>query len=125
MKKNHLVDKLHWDVINDLLSYSDVIYLGDIKSHNIVKRGKNTSLNGSINDLKFYQLKQRLLYKAGLEGKRVYLVKENYTSKTCSSCGVQSDVGKSKVFKCSSCCMITGRDMNASKNMILKGIFRS
>lgn len=122
-KKKDIVDKLHWDFINHLLSTNDVIYLGDIKSHDIVKHGKNKHLNSSFNDLKFYQLKQRLLYKAFVKGKRVILVKEHYTTKTCSCCGtINNNIGSKEVFDCSHCEMVTGRDINASKNMKLKGL---
>ena len=123
-KKKDLVDKLHWDFINHLLQNNDVVYYGDIKSHDIVKNGKNRVLNQAFNDLKFYQLKQRLLYKAYIYGKKVIVVPEHYTTKTCSCCGtINNTVGSKEVFTCGNCETITGRDMNASKNMILKGMF--
>jgi IS605 OrfB family transposase len=123
-KKRDLVDRLHWDFVNNLLSENDVIYFGDIKSHDIVNGGKNKSLNVAFNDLKFYQLKQRLMYKAYLYGKKVFMVPEHYTTKTCSNCGTINDnVGSKEVFECTHCKMITGRDFNASKNMKLKGFF--
>ena len=123
-EKRDLVDRLHWNFINDLLSHNDVIYLGDIKSHDIVKNGKNKSLNVAFNDLKFYQLKQKLLYKAFVKGKKVFFVHEHYTTKTCSCCGVINEhVGCKEVFECSNCKLVTGRDMNASKNIKMKGFF--
>lgn len=122
-RKKHLVDRLHWDFINHLLSENDVIYWGDIKSHDIVKGGKNRTLNQAFNDLKFYTLKQRLFYKAYVLGKKIFVVAEHYTTKTCSCCGVINDnVGSKKVFECSCCGLVTGRDMNACKNIKLKGI---
>ena len=123
-RKKDFVDKIHWEFINDLLSKSDVIYLGDIKSHDIVKGGKNHTLNMCFNDLKFYVLKQRFLYKASLTGKIVKLTPEPYTTKTCSGCGnINNCVGSKEVFECPCCELVTGRDMNASKNMKMKGFF--
>jgi IS605 OrfB family transposase len=123
-RKKDLVDKLHWDFIHHLLSHNDVIYFGDIKSHDIVKGGKNKTLNLNFNDLKFFQLKQRLLYKASMYGKKVFYVPEHYTTKTCSCCGmINNNVGSKEVFTCPYCNLITGRDMNASKNMKMKGLF--
>jgi IS605 OrfB family transposase len=123
-KKKDLVDKLHWDFINDLLKNNDVVYLGDIKSHDIVKGGKNHRLNRDMNDLKFYQLKQRMLYNASVYQKLVYLIPEPYTTKCCSTCGtLNHHVGSKEVFTCESCHLITGRDMNASKNIKMKGLF--
>lgn len=123
-KKRDLVDKLHWDFINDLLQKNDVVYIGDIKSHDIVKRCNNRTLNRDFNDLKFYLLKQRLLYKASVLDKRVFYIHEHYTTKGCSSCGqLNNHVGSSKVFQCVHCGLKAGRDHNASKNMLLKGMF--
>jgi putative transposase len=121
--KKNLVDRLHWDFINDILQHNDVVYLGDIKSHDIVKGGKNKTLNRCFNDLKFYKLKQRLLYKASLCGKKVFMVPEHYTTKTCSSCGVlDNNVGSKEIFDCEHCRLTTGRDINASKNIKMKGM---
>jgi putative transposase len=122
-RKINLVDKLHWNIINDLLLKNDVLYLGDIKSHDIVKKGKNKTLNRAFNDLKFCKFKQRLFYKASLLSKQVILVKEHYTTKCCSNCGIiNNNVGSKEVFECQSCNLTTGRDMNASKNMKMKGL---
>jgi len=123
-RKKDLVNLLHWDFINNLLSENDVIYLGDIKSQNIIKGGKNSLLNLAMKDLSFFKLKKRLIYKAYVKGKKVFLVPEHYTTKTCSCCGqINNNVGSKEVFQCDHCSLVTGRDMNASKNMILKGLF--
>ena len=123
-KKKDLVDSLHWDFINDILKNNDIILLGLINSHNIVKGGKNKKLNRDFCDLKFYLLRQRLLYKASVSQKKVILVKEHYTTKTCSNCGIlNQEIGSSKIFKCSNCHLLADRDINASKNILLKGLF--
>ena len=123
-KKVDYTNRLHWEFINDIVSKNDIIYFGDIKSHGIVKNGYNHTLNRCFNDLKFHVLKQRLIYKASIQGKQVILVPEHYTTKTCSCCGlINETVGSKHVFNCSKCNLKTGRDMNASKNMMLKGLF--
>lgn len=125
-KKKDFVDKLHWDLINDLLSNNDIIYLGDIKSKSIVQGSKNKRLKTLFNDMKFYQLKQRLIYKSYVYGKKVILVPEHYTTKTCSCCGtINNNVGSNKVFECVACNLVTGRDINASKNMKMKGMLKT
>jgi IS605 OrfB family transposase len=126
-KKKNIVNLLHWDVCNDLLKNNDVILYGDIKSHNIVKGNKNHLTNQSFNDLKFYQFKQRLLYKAALYNKKVILVPEQYTTQCCSACGtINNNVGSSEIYKCknNNCKKIFGRDANSSKNMLLKGVLQ-
>ena len=120
----NLVNRLQWDFINHLIVNNEIIYLGDIKSHDIVKGGKNSTLNTAFNNLRFFKLKQRLLYKASTCGRKVYLIPEHHTTKTCSSCGEINDhVGSSKVFECQYCRLQTDRDFNAAKNIKLKGMF--
>lgn len=124
-KKIHLIDQFHWMLINDLLKNNDAIFLGDIKSHDIVKKGKNKTVNREFNDMRFGVLKQRLMYKASLCGVHVVLIPEPYTSKTCSKCGCINEVGGNKNFVCVECSLSADRDANASKNIFMKAILSS
>ena len=121
-RKESLVDELHWKTINSLLKKNDFIFYGDIKSHDIVKNGKNRNLNTSMNNLKFIKFKQRLLFKSIERGKKVFEVKEQYTTQTCSFCGSMYRPGLSRVYHCRNCEKIIGRDVNAAKNILMKGI---
>ena len=121
-RKTNIVDAFHWDFINDVLNKSDIVFLGDIKSHDIVKGSKNPYVNREFNDIKFFVLKQRMAYKAKCRGKLLALVPEQYTTKCCSCCGHINTIGDSKEFHCTQCHFDTGRDINASKNILLKGI---
>ena len=121
-RKGNLIDELHWKTINRLLKMNDFIFYGDIKSHDIVKNGKNRTLNTDMNNLKFYKFKQRLLFKSIEREKKVYEVKEHYTTQTCSFCGSMYKPGLSRVYHCRNCEKIIGRDVNAAKNILMKGI---
>ena len=52
-RKSYLINELHWKTINHLLKNNDVIIYGDIKSHDVVKDGKNRILNTDLNRRKF------------------------------------------------------------------------
>jgi transposase len=121
-RKKSIIDEAHWKTIVHLLHENDYIFYGDIKSHDIVKEGVNTTLNRNINDLKFYQFKQRLLYKASILNKCVFEINEAYTTQTCSFCGTMYKPGCSKVYNCLNCKISVDRDINASKNILMKGI---
>jgi putative transposase len=123
-KISNLVDEIHWKTITDIVKKNDVIYYGDIKSHNIVK-SKNCNLNRDTNGLKFFQFKQRLEYKAKQRNKLLILVQEQYTTKTCSNCGVLNEVGIRKTYTCTKCNVKYGRDLNAAKNILIKGLISS
>lgn len=126
-EKNNYIDDLHWQTISKLLKCSDVVFFGDIKSHDIVKNKQHKKLNRDINDLKFYKFKERLLFKAACEGKTVYMINEACTTLTCSRCGTENrEVGSSETYRCKNlnCGSIYPRDQNASKNILMKGLVK-
>lgn len=124
-KKTNIINELHWLSIKHLLKNNDVIFYGDIKSHDIVKHKKNHNLNRAVNDLKFYIFKERLLYKALQKNKIVKLVNEAYTTQTCSFCGANNKPKQLEMYTCSSCNISCGRDINASKNILMKGMIEN
>ena len=117
-----MIDEIHWKTITDIISFNDVIFYGNINSHDIVKNSNNTYLKRDINDLKFYLFKQRLIFKSLIKNKYVILVNEAFTSKTCSCCGSRYNIGSSKTYNCSNCKTTIDRDINAAKNILIKGI---
>jgi len=121
-KKKNLIDEIHWKTITDIISFNDVIFYGNINSHDIVKNSNNTYLKRDINDLKFYLFKQRLIFKSLIKNKYVILVNEAFTSKTCSCCGSRYNIDSSKTYNCSNCKTTIDRDINAAKNILIKGI---
>ena len=52
----------------------------------------------------------------------VHEVNESYTSKTCSGCGHISDKYDNRIKKCIKCKMEIDRDVNGSRNILLKSI---
>ena len=70
--------------------------------------------------LGFYQFKQRLIRKGAKRGCNVYIVGEEYTTKTCTRCGVLNNVGSSKVYTCASCSLVAPRDLCGARNILLK-----
>lgn len=121
-RKENIINEIHWKTILHLLKENDYLFYGDIKSHDIVSKGKNHKLNRNLMDLRLYKFKERLLFKAKEKGKKVYMVNERYTTKTCSFCGKLNNPGCSKIYSCSDCKIKMGRDVNASKNILMKGI---
>lgn len=121
-KKSNLIKELHCKTINHLLDNNDMLFYGDIKSHNIVKNKNNSTLNRDFNDLKFYKFKERLLFKAKIKNKIVFNVNESFTTQTCSCCGIINNVGASKIYNCNNCKKNMLRDENAAKNILIKGL---
>jgi IS605 OrfB family transposase len=122
-RKWNLIQELHHSVAGSLLKSYDVLFYGNIQSHGVVRNRRNRKVsNQRIQDLKFYKFRMILQSKAEQLGKRVVLVDEKYTTKTCSFCGMLNEVGCSKIYSCDGCQRKVGRDVNASKNILMKGI---
>ena len=123
IKKANATNELHWKSINYLTSNYDIIFIEKFDSQGFVKNGKNKGLNRNTNDLKHFQFRQRLLYKALSRGKIVEVVKAHNTTKTCSNCGSMKKMTLSdREYVCNTCNQVLDRDFNAAKNMILKGL---
>jgi transposase len=126
-KKKYITNELHWKSINYLVKNYDIIFIEKFDSQGFVKNSrknrKNKGLNRNTNNLKPYQFRQRLIYKALSYGKIVEVVKAHNTTRTCSNCGNLQDMKLSnRVYNCSGCKQVFDRDFNAAKNMILKGL---
>ena len=124
-KKSNCIDELHWKSIKHILDNNDIVFIGDIKSHGIVKNKEHQKkLNRDINNLKFYVFKQRLMYKSSIRNKHTFLIPEQNTTKTCSCCGHINYPEKSEIYNCLSCKKTMGRDLNAAKNILMKGLIK-
>ena len=124
--KNQKSDHYH-KITSELSEKFDLIVVEDLKNRNMTKKGssRKKGLNRSILNTSFYQFVQFLEYKTSmLNGKQFLKVPPHYTSKTCFNCGnINRDLKLSnRVFECSECGYSEHRDINASKNILQKGL---
>ena len=72
----------------------------------------------------YFDLQNKIKYKANEAGINVVSVSPKYTSQRCSKCGnIDSDNRKSQVlFKCTSCGYSANADYNASQNLAIRDI---
>ena len=64
----------------------------------------------------------KLKYKCEKNKKKLYVVDESYTSKTCTLCGKINDVKGAEVYKCKECGNEVDRDVNGSRNILIKNL---
>lgn len=119
------IEDMHWKAIKELMKYKH-IYIGNwsTKETSSKENSKLSAINKRISqNLSYYKFTQRLKYKCEKNKINVTIVHEGYTSKLCSNCGWENEkLGKSKIFKCKECKKIIDRDINGSKNMIIKSL---
>jgi putative transposase len=131
-KIRHLTDEVHWQTANYLCRTFDTILLPEFGTSEMVKKRhangswkRKISRNTSRRMLLWshYRFRQRLIEKAKQHGTAIVIVNEAFTSKTCSRCGYQNHrLGGSKVFKCRRCDLVSDRDVNGARNILLRNV---
>ena len=115
-KKNYI-----HSVVNELLTYYDVIFMEDL---NVSGMLKNHKLAKAIQEVGFYRFKSILVDKAFNNGKEVIFVDRFYpSSKTCHVCGYVNKGLKlsDRDWMCPECGEQHNRDLNAAMNILLEG----
>ncbi|QWS05259.1 RNA-guided endonuclease TnpB family protein [Limosilactobacillus reuteri] len=113
-------DYLH-KITTELVKKYDVIVIEDLKAKNLQK---NHHLAKSIANASWYQFRTMLEYKCQWYGKRLIIVKPNYTSQICSNCGYASGKKPLEIreWTCPKCGAHHDRDINAAVNILHKGL---
>ena len=118
-QRNDYLHKLSRHIINE----NQVICVEDLK---VMDMAIDNDYNKSMMDASMSKLLSMLIYKANWYGRTIIKVPYNYpSSQLCSSCGYKNSIVKDlKVRKwtCPKCGTVHDRDINASKNILSKGI---
>ncbi len=121
-KMDNLINDMHWKTISYLTNNYDYIFMGKLDSQECAKKSKNKTLNRELTLFKHYEFRTKLRYVSIHKQNKLFIVKEHFTTKTCGKCGVLNEVGIKSVYNCNSCEYKTGRDVNASRNILMKGV---
>lgn len=125
----NLVRELHCKLVNWLCANHRLILLPEFRVQRMVTkhtdRGRRKITGKTAKAMltwSHYKFKQRLLHKAReYPWTRVMIVNEAYTSKTCGLCGnIHHELEGNKVFECPSCGWVVDRDVNGSRNILLR-----
>jgi putative transposase len=124
LRIKHLVDEVHWKAIDFLTKkYTDII-IPPFESSNMVKKGNRKINKKCVRQMlswRHYTFRQRLMTKALEKGINVYVMGEEYTTKTCTCCfNINNKVGGAKVFNCPHCHISVDRDIAGARNIFLK-----
>lgn len=117
-KIKDLIDDLHKKTARFLVTNFDVILIPSFETKYMVKK-LHAKTSRSMLTYAHYRFKSFLKIKAEEYSCKVLEVNESYTSKTCSYCGKQKNIGSKSIFKCS-CGKLMDRDLNGARNIYLK-----
>jgi transposase len=126
-RKRNRIRELHAKIIRDLLDRSDIVILPrfSVRSMTCSKEIRNEHtrrMNRMLRGVCHYQFQLKLVEKAKEEGKLVWRVGEEYTSRTCTLCGRMKDIGGDKIYECERCGYKNDRDVNGAMNIMKKTI---
>ena len=83
--------------------------------------------NQNFVSVPFLKLIQQIEYKSEMVGITVIRTSEEYTSQTCSSCGIIRKANRKYrgLYVCKNCGVVLNADVNASTNIFRKGVPKS
>lgn len=115
---NKRKDYLH-KITTELVKNYDVIVIEDLRTKNLLK---NHHLAKAISNQSWREFRILLEYKCKWYGKQLIVVKPNYTSQICSSCGYHSGKKPLEIreWTCPKCGTHHDRDVNAAVNILHK-----
>jgi putative transposase len=123
----NLRSECHKQVASYLARNYDVIYLPTFETSQMVVKKARKLRNKSARAMMtwaFYEFSKTLEHLCNRYGSRLVRVTEEYTSKTCTSCGhVHTKLGGNKMFKCPHCGTIIKRDFNGALGIFLKALW--
>ncbi|NBU33979.1 hypothetical protein EB077_01455 [bacterium] len=118
-KITNLVEDMHKKTSAWLCKNYEHIFISRLNFHNCKKLNKRSK--EKMASLRHCSFVDRLKYKSRETKSYVYEINEAYTSKTCSNCGnIKEDLKNKDTYECKKCNIMIGRDINASKNIMLR-----
>jgi len=129
-KRIEIWNKKVYDVISDLHNQFgsflckgyDKIFLPRFETSGMQESYKLQSLTKRMmSSLRHFDFQNKLRCLCDKYCKKLYLVSEEYTSKTCGFCGKLNEVGSSKEYKCN-CGIDIDRDINGARNILIKSL---
>jgi putative transposase len=122
-KIKNMISDLHWKTVNFLIENYDVIILPNFRVSQMVRSKKlSRGTKRMMMMFSFYSFKSKLMWKCKLRSKKLFIVDESYTSRTCTNCGVINDAKGKETLKCKSCDFSIDRDVAGARNIFIKNV---
>ena len=121
VKIRNLIEDMQWKAASYLSKNYSKIYFGDIQTKSLLTKAKcYKRTKRLLCSFRFFDFKKKLREKCG---DRLVLVNESWTSKTCGGCQtINHKLGSNETFNCDKCNILIGRDINAARNILVKGL---
>ena len=120
IKLINLVTEMHYKTIQYLKEFKTILLPSFDSQEMMSKRGLHSKTKRNMGYLSHYLFKTRLKNSPDIDPySKVYIVCEAYTSKTCGQCG-SLNISGVDTYNCRQCGLVTDRDINGARNILLK-----
>ena len=119
-KLSHIVDDTQFKLIRFLTKTYKHVLLPSFQSKHMLQMNLNKKTKQELQLWRHFTFRQRLIARAKLVGCNIHVVTEEYTSRTCTSCGYLNKKCQKKDKKCRQCSHYIDRDINGARNIYLK-----
>ena len=121
---NKVSAKIH-NITKDIAGTCDVVILEDLTGLHEQwakekKKGSDANFNGK--NWMYGEFSRQIEYKMKCRGKIVIYINPFETSKRCSKCDTKMRVEGYRQMRCDKCNTVVDRDINASENILDKGV---
>lgn len=123
LKIKNTMDEVHWKTIKYITDNYGNVVIGNLSMKDASKN-ETSKLSPMLKRigmmLRFSEFRNRLRYKCLINGIKIEIIDEAYTSKVCNTCGnCKHELEGEKEYECKVCNIKRDRDFNSATNMIL------
>ena len=118
-----MVKEVHNKISLYLCKNYENIILPSFETSNMLRGKLNKKVKTVLQRQSQYKFKEHIKAKSEEYGSQIYIVTEEYTSQSCGICGKLSKNYKNRIKKCSFCKTKIDRDINGSRNILIKNMF--
>lgn len=119
LRLRRMIEDLHTQTISFLCNHFNHVFIPPYVGVDITEDYSQILSNKTALSI-HYNFSQKLKTMAKTNGTRVYMIGEEFTTKTCGCCGHIQTVGSQRIFNCQKCDLTIDRDLNAARNICLK-----
>ena len=123
IKIKNIMNEVHWKTIKHITNNYGSVIIGNLSMKDTTKKN-NSKLSPELKRIglmmRLNEFRNRLRYKCLINGIKIEVIDEAYTSKVCSTCGnCKYELEGEKEYNCIPCNKKRNRDFNSATNMIL------
>ena len=116
-RRDHHFKVAHW-----LVNHYDNLICEDLQVSKMYRKKSERKQRRALFDVALYEFLTILTWMAEKYSCNLVRVDPAYTSQLCSNCGSVVPKGSSEIHNCPHCGLVLDRDINAARNILLRGL---